>query len=300
MGIAWTYAGEQDKARASLERFMPHTRGMRQRLPLGRSIDQRVVGGATLSRVLWLQGERERALALAESCAAEAIEQQQAIVTCYVLIEAWVPLALLSASGDHAARAVHALTDVAARAGLKVAQACARAFSEYLHSLDEPSAERLQAYRAALDDLESLGFEAPRAMLVAQYACALGRAGRREEALAEAERALERCALSGDRWFESELVRIRGELLSDTQWEDAQACFATALEIASKQGCRSLRLRAATSLARSWHRQGRYADAVSVLSTVCESIQEGREWNDYRAAQALLMRSSEQEPAACD
>ncbi|WP_306805642.1 winged helix-turn-helix domain-containing protein [Caballeronia sp. BR00000012568055] len=81
-GIAWTYAGEQDKARGSLERFMPHARGMRQRLPLGRSIDQRVVGGATLARVLWLQGERERGLALAEACAAEAIERQQAIVTC--------------------------------------------------------------------------------------------------------------------------------------------------------------------------------------------------------------------------
>lgn len=157
---------------------------MQHGLPLGQSVDQRIVGQATLARVLWLQGLREQALSLAECSVIAACDQQQAIVTCYVLVEALVPLMLLSGRRERAAQAIALLREVSERGGLAVAQACCRCFDVYLHSMHEVGADCLQGFRAALDELESLEFVAPRAMLIGQYSVALGRAGRREEGIA--------------------------------------------------------------------------------------------------------------------
>jgi predicted ATPase/DNA-binding winged helix-turn-helix (wHTH) protein len=292
IGIASSYAGRLDEARASLERFLPHADALRLRLPLGRSVDQRIVGEATVARVLWLQGERERALELARTCADDALLQDQSIVTCYVLIEALVPLALLSSANDMAASAIAQLHEVSARAGLNVAQACARAFDACLHgSVDH--------FRSALDELDALDFQAPCAMLNAHYALALERAGHHLEALDEVQRAIERSMSTGDLWYEAALLRIEGELyMRQGSTTDAELSLRAALDTARRQGCHTLQLRAATTIARLWLAQGRHADAADVLATACRSIEEGREWEDYRAAQALL-REAQAQPA-CD
>lgn len=297
LGIAAHYSGEQAQARASLEQLLQHSEDLQHGLPLGQSVDQRIVGEATLARVLWLQGERERALRLAEDSVIAACDQQQAIVTCYVLVEALVPLMLLSGKPERAAQAIALLQEASARAGLSVAQACCRCFDEYLQSMGDDGAARLPAFRAALDDLESLEFGAPRAMLIGQYGLALGRAGRREEGIATVVGALARCDETGDHWYAAELRRIHGELLcmepadaaqSEAVMRDAEACLAAALELSLVQGCRSLQLRAATSLARLWHRAGRHADATQLLQSACATVTEGLDWDDYRAAADLL------------
>ncbi|OAJ54895.1 transcriptional regulator [Paraburkholderia ginsengiterrae] len=303
LGIASHYAGDQRQARASLEQFLQHSDGLHQRLPLGQSVDHRIAVCATLARVLWLQGFRDQALRLAQDSVVAACDQQQAIVTTYVLVEALVPLALLSDKRDRAAHAIALLKDVSTRAGLSVAQACCRCFDEYLHSMDDVSCERLQAFRSALDDLESVEFGAPRAMLAGQYSLALGRAGRREEGIATVVRELEHCDETGDHWYVSELRRIHGELLlmepagaslavsvaiSHEAQRDAEVCLVAALDESLMQGCRSLQLRAATSLGRLWHAQGRSRDAAQLLTSVCSSLTEGLDWQDFEAAGDLL------------
>ncbi len=49
---------------------------------------------------------------MAETCTADAGEQEQPIVTCYVLIEALVPLMLLSGHTKRATSAIAMLADV--------------------------------------------------------------------------------------------------------------------------------------------------------------------------------------------
>ncbi|NPT53738.1 winged helix-turn-helix domain-containing protein [Paraburkholderia elongata] len=297
LGIASHYTGDQRQARASLEQLLRHGDGLHQRLPLGQSVDQRIVGCATLARVLWLQGFRDQALRLAEDSVADACDQQQAMVTSYVLVEALVPLALLSGKRDRAAHAIALLKEVSARAGLNVSQACCRCFEEYLCSMDDVSPERLHAFRTALDDLESLEFGAPRAMLTGQYSFALGRAGQREEGIAAVVRALVQCDETGDHWYASELRRIHGELLlmeptgaspSKAMARDAEACLVVALEESLMQGCRTLQLRAATSLGRLWHAQGQSAEAAQLLKSACSRLTEGLDWDDFKAATHLL------------
>ncbi|MBB3261700.1 putative ATPase [Paraburkholderia bannensis] len=298
LGIASHYTGDQARARASLEQLLQHSEDLQHGLPLGQSVDQRIVGNATLARVLWLQGLRDQALKLAEDSLIAACDQQQAIVTCYVLVQAMVPLMLLSGKRARAAQAIALLQDVSARAGLSVSQACARCFDEYLHSLEDVGPLRLSAFRTALDDLESLEFAAPRAMVVGQYGLALGLAGRREEGIATVVRALAQCDETGDHWYAAELRRIHGELLcrqaqsgtpqSEMVARDAEACFVAALEESLGQGCRSLQLRAATSLGRLLYAQGRSAEAARLLHSACTRVTEGLDWDDYQAATRLL------------
>ncbi|AFT85689.1 winged helix-turn-helix domain-containing protein [Paraburkholderia phenoliruptrix] len=297
LGIAWHYAGNQQQARASLERFLLQANTLQHGLPLGQSIDQGLVGRATLARLLWFQGARDEALDLAEACVASAGAQDQAIVTCYVLVEAEIPLALLSGKRERAARAIALLRDVSARTGLGVSQACARCFDAYLCSLDDVRSERLHAFRAALDELDALEYAAQRAMLVAQYALALGRAGRRDEALAAVTRALAQCDESGDHWYVVELRRVHGELLlldgASTPVDgdaaaDAEASLNAAMEEALAQGCASLQLRAATSLGRLWCAQGRADDAVRVIEAACARLTQGLDLDDFSAARHML------------
>ncbi|WP_144148989.1 winged helix-turn-helix domain-containing protein [Paraburkholderia sp. BCC1884] len=297
LGIASHYVGNQRQAQASIGQFLQRSDGLRHRLPLGRSIDQGLVGRATLARLRWLQGARDQALEIAAQCVAEACRQEQAIVTCYVLVEAEIPLALFAGKRARAAQAIALLQDVSARAGLGVSQACGRCFDEYLHSLDETGPARLAAFRAALDDLDALEYGASRAMLIAQYSLMLGRAGRREEGLATVVAALAQCDETGDHWYLVELRRVHGELLlmgyagkppPGNVATDAEACLSAAVDEALAQGCRSLQLRAATSLARLWHERGRSGEAVLLLQSACERLTEGLDWDDFEDATRLL------------
>ena len=96
---------------------------------------------------------------------------------------------------------------------------------------------------------------------------------------------------TGQRWDESEIYRLKGELLlqqnSDNQAE-AESCFQHALDIAHNQQAKSLELRAATSLARLWQRQGNRQEAHDLLAPVYGWFTEGFTTADLKDAKALL------------
>ena len=98
-------------------------------------------------------------------------------------------------------------------------------------------------------------------------------------------------AENGECAYEAELHRIRGELLlgcSPAGQGDAEASFHHAREIARSQKARSWELRATTSLARLWQRQGRRDEARGVLSEVYGWFTEGFDTADLEEANALL------------
>jgi predicted ATPase len=76
-------------------------------------------------------------------------------------------------------------------------------------------------------------------------------AGRPQEALAATEVGLDRAESTGERFFEAELHRIRGELLLHRSPEDvaeAKASLSTALAVSRAQGARALELRTQASV----------------------------------------------------
>jgi predicted ATPase len=93
------------------------------------------------------------------------------------------------------------------------------------------------------------------------------------------------------RLWEAELCRLRGELLlrqTVTRPEEAEVCFQQALAVARRQLAKSWELRAATSLARLWQRQGKRAAAHELLTPVYGWFTEGFDTADLREAKALL------------
>jgi predicted ATPase len=122
--------------------------------------------------------------------------------------------------------------------------------------------------------------------LLAEASAKVGQTTEGLEALAEA---LATLAKSGVRWWEAELYRLRGELLLSADNEAAaEACFHQALDIARRQQARSLELRAAMSLARLWHRQGKRAEAHQLLAPIYGWFTEGFGTADLQEARALL------------
>ena len=120
----------------------------------------------------------------------------------------------------------------------------------------------------------------------------LGAAGRMKEARTAIEEALDWSERSEERWYLAELLRINGELFrlegSAAAVESAEDQYLQALEWARRQQALSLELRAATSLAQLWHRQGRAAGAHELLSSVYGRFSEGFETVDLKAARALI------------
>jgi predicted ATPase len=109
--------------------------------------------------------------------------------------------------------------------------------------------------------------------------------GEIEEGLRVAEEALARSRRDAG------LYRLKGELLLRRAAEhhaEAERCFRQALEIARRQGAKSLELRTAMSLSRLWQRQGKRAAARELLAPVYGWFTEGFDTADLQDAKVLL------------
>jgi predicted ATPase len=92
-----------------------------------------------------------------------------------------------------------------------------------------------------------------------------------------------------EKFFEAELYRLRGTiLLSLGKKGEAEAELQRALTIARQQQARWWELRAASHLARHWHDEGRYVDAISLLQPIYAWFVEGFDTPDLKDAKALL------------
>jgi predicted ATPase len=95
----------------------------------------------------------------------------------------------------------------------------------------------------------------------------------------------------GERWFEAERHRLKGELLlalSADHQAKAEACFQQALAVARHQQAKSWELRAAISLSRLWQRLGKRAEAHQLLAGIYGWFTEGFDTADLQEAEALL------------
>ena len=125
---------------------------------------------------------------------------------------------------------------------------------------------------------------------------ALRRGGRAAEALRLLAEALARVEATGERWFEAELHRLRGEALlgaSAADRAEAEACFRKALDVAREQGAKWWELRAATSLARLWAEHGERRKAHDLLAPIYGWFTEGFDTPDLRKRRRCSTRSDD-------
>jgi class 3 adenylate cyclase/tetratricopeptide (TPR) repeat protein len=152
--------------------------------------------------------------------------------------------------------------------------------------LEEGVAEMRRAFAA----LGVTGFAArPRWFVFLAEACARSEGpGVGLEVLAEGMALTER---TGERMYEAELHRVKGELLlmqKPADLMEAEDCFRTAIEVARHQAGKSLELRATVSLARLLAKQGRRDEARAMLAEIYGWFTEGFDTADLKEAKALL------------
>jgi len=123
------------------------------------------------------------------------------------------------------------------------------------------------------------------ALLAAAYEIS----GQIEEAAAQLDDALQIIERTGERWFEAELHRHKGELMLRLgHTEPAEDLYRKALGIAKEQQAKLWELRAAASLARLHRDQGRQVEARNLLAPVYGCFTEGFDTPDMKEAKALL------------
>jgi len=94
---------------------------------------------------------------------------------------------------------------------------------------------------------------------------------------------------SGQRMFDAEVHRVRGELLLRLEPADiagAEASFTRAVEIARLQHTKTFELRAATGLARLWRKQGKRTEAHDLLAPIYGWFTEGFDTLDLMQAKS--------------
>jgi predicted ATPase len=140
-----------------------------------------------------------------------------------------------------------------------------------------------------------------RLYFLALLAEAYGVAGQTEEGLTVLAEALTVVDRTGERFYEAELYRLKGELTLQSSIEslefrvkEAAACFQKAIDIARQQQAKSLELRAVMSLSRLWQQQGKKAEAHELLAGVYGWFTEGFDTKDLQEAKALLIELGEE------
>jgi predicted ATPase len=131
--------------------------------------------------------------------------------------------------------------------------------------------------------------------------------GQIEERFTALDEALAIRRKHGDRFWEADLYRLKGELLlvqansnqesksrrhSAKVESQAEASFQQAIETGRELNAKSLELRATTSLARLWQQQDKQHEAHRMLSEIYNWFTEGFDTKDLQKAKALLEKLS--------
>ena len=184
-----------------------------------------------------------------------------------------------------------AVIDISREHGLALYGAMASIMQGWTASKQGGAHEAIAQINKGLAALDATGTFLVRPHFLALLAEVLAKIDRIEEALVLLDSAMAMVNSKGERYYEAELYRLKGELLLK-QTTDNQAkteeCFRRSLAIAESQKAKSLQLRTALSFARLYRSQDKPVEARNLLAPIYESFTEGFETDDLRDAAVLL------------
>jgi class 3 adenylate cyclase/predicted ATPase len=300
LGGTCFHLGEFGAAQAHLAQGMTLYGAQRHSSISRDGTEQGVLSLTYEARVLWHLGYPDRALQKSEAARTLAHEQSYPVN---------VAGALAFAAELHQLRGERARTQEWAAAALTLAREYG--FPAWLGpgailqgwALAEQGQveEGMSQIRHGLATYEAIGAELVRPYYLALLAEAYGQTGQVEEGLTALGEALRVVDNTGERFYEAELYRLKGELTLQSQVqgpksqfeEEAERYYVKAIEIARHQQAKSLELRAVMSLARLWQRQGKRDEARQLLAEIYGWFTEGFDTKDLQEAKALLAELAE-------
>ena len=286
LGAAALYLADYDQARGHLEAVIAlYDPGQHRDLAYQQGQDPGVQAIAFLSRVLWLQGFPEQALAKCR----EAYELAEQLEHPYSSTIAALHAATLRAwlgwwpeCQTHAEKALK----LAQRGGFKMREANAIVLHGIALAHQGRTGEGIDELTQGLFMWEASG-----AGLVAYGHASLAEAhwlaGHRDQGLRVVDEALYR---GEEAWWLPEQYRLRAELLllAPGAEAEAEALLRKAADLAASQGARALELRAVTSLARLLMQRGQPTEGLARLNECYTGFTEGLDLPDLKEARELL------------
>jgi predicted ATPase len=308
-GVTLFYLGEVEAAQAHLEQVI--TQYNPQQHPA-----HAVYGGADLgvtclchaALALWLQGYPDQALKRSQEALALARNLAQPFSLAFALcLTGWL----------HQFRRERTLTYERAMAAVALSAehgfALSSAFGLVLAGWAGGGEAGLSQLRQGLVAYQATGAELGRLQFLSLLAESYAQNGQVEAGLAVVDEALATASQNGERFFEAELYRLKGELLLKDEGErrkdetlrqalrhsslrgsrdEVETCFHQAIEIARRQKAKSLELRAVMSLSRLWWEQSKQAEAHHLLAEIHSWFKEGFDTADLQEAKVLLAKTA--------
>jgi predicted ATPase len=231
--------------------------------------------------------------ALQKSAEALALAQRMSHFHSLALALTWA-IYLHQASGElHTLQErVEALVTLAAEHGFPYWLALGTILGGWALSQQRQAVAGITQMHQGLAAYRATGAELFRTYWLALLAEAYGTAGQVQEGLQALDEALALVDTNGERYWEAELYRRKGELLLQSGvWDaapGAEVCFQQALAVARRQQAKALELRAALSLSRLWRHQGKRAEIYQLLAEVYGWFTEGFATADLHEARVLL------------
>jgi len=305
LGIALWWQGEGVAARGHLEASLRLYDPQQHRdTAVLYGVDSGVGGGANLGLVLWALGYADQALQHLHRALALARDVAHPNTLQYALT--------FTAIGHHFRREARDVQEPAEMAIALINEqglasnflAMATCLQGWALAAQGQREAGLAQMRQGLIIHQASGQEIQRPWLLGILAEACMHPGQLDEGLRLVTEALERAQQSGEREWEAELYRLKGELVLQssvgqsrlqtpdsrlqTPDSEVEACFHQALAVARRQQAKSFELRAALSLSRLWQQQGKRDAARALLAEVYGWFTEGFDTADLREAKALL------------
>ena len=192
---------------------------------------------------------------------------------------------------DRARQRIEELVGLCERFGFPLYLAVARFFQGWNRVESGEGESGIAEIQQVLVELAGIGMGLGAPAILSSFAERLWKVGRHDDALGALALGVAQAAQQGQHYHDAELHRLRAEILLDMDGnavEEAEALFHQSLEIARRQEAKTFELRAATSLARLWQRQGKRAAARALLAPLYAWFTEGFTTRDLKDTKALL------------
>ncbi|WP_198370206.1 ATP-binding protein [Roseomonas rosulenta] len=281
--------GDQAAARTALEAIPADALRRHDRHHLGRlNFDGEVLMLSELAMVLWLQGQPQRAQAMAAEAVRQALALDHGNSLFVAVVLAACPIAILQGGLEQAAEARDLLFGrLSVHPPRALWATCYRGLEVALHGDARAGLDLLRAGMAAMmPGAISLRHGPFRG---GEAACLLA-LGEAEEALGVLDTTLAEFSQRHDRWYEPEFIRLRALALRalGRPAPEVEAELRRSLALAGEQAALAWELRAATSLAAIMQGEARACEAAALLGPVLARFDQHARSPDIQAARALL------------
>ncbi len=158
-------------------------------------------------------------------------------------------------------------------------------------ALEGDPGEQIPYMSKGLTDLQSTGAERSQSYYLALLAEVYARSDRADEALNLLRQAISFVDQKNERWWESELYRLKGDILLNLNENEPEVekSYQKAVQVALRQNAKSLELRAQMSLSRLLLSQGKNSEAKNILSETVEWFTEGHDNKELTEAKNLVL-----------